>query len=148
VCILNGEAMAKRVKRVIEMMEGDPSKTFTLEKMAESVNLSAPYFCFLFKSITGMPPAKYLKSLRMQEAATLLTTTFLSVKEIVRRVGLADESHFVRDFKRHYGVTPSEFRNTSFLSSDSTKRETSQQNWPMNRKIGQLIVLASCVLLV
>lgn len=140
--------MAKRVKRVIEMMEGDPSKTFTLEKMAESVNLSAPYFCFLFKSITGMPPAKYLKTLRMQEAATLLTTTFLSVKEIVRRVGLADESHFVRDFKRHYGVTPSEFRNTSFLSSDSTKRETSQQNWPMNRKIGQLIVLASWVLLV
>ena len=30
----------------------------------------------------------------------LLTTTFLSVKEIVRRVGLTDESHFVRDFKR------------------------------------------------
>jgi AraC-like DNA-binding protein len=140
--------MAKRVERIIEMMQGDPSKSFTLEKMAESVNLSATYFCFLFKSITGVPPKKYLKTLRLQEAATLLTTTFLSVKEIVRHVGLADDSHFVRDFKRHFGVTPSEFRNTSFLSSDSTKRETSQQNWPMNRKIGQLIVLASWVLLV
>jgi len=139
--------MAKRVKRVIEMMQGDPSKTFTLEKMAESVNLSAPYFCFLFKSITGVPPAKYLKALRMQEAATLLTTTFLSVKEIVRRVGLTDESHFVRDFKRTYGVTPSEFRNTSFLSSDPPKRETLRENWPMNRKIGQLIILASWALL-
>jgi len=135
--------MAKRVKRVIEMMQGDPSKTFTLEKMAESVNLSAPYFCFLFKSITGVPPAKYLKALRMQEAATLLTTTFLSVKEIVRRVGLADESHFVRDFKRLYGVTPSEYRNAAFLSADLTKRETLRENWPMNRKIGQLIILAS-----
>lgn len=139
--------MAKRVKRVIEMMQGDPSRTFTLEKMAESVNLSAPYFCFLFKSITGVPPAKYLKTLRMQQAATLLTTTFLSVKEIVRRVGLADESHFVRDFKRFYGVTPSEFRNASFLSSDPTKRETLRENWPMNRKIGQLIILASWALL-
>jgi AraC-like DNA-binding protein len=47
----------------------------------------------------------------MQHAATLLTTTFLSVKEIVRRVGCTDESHFVRDFKRFYGVTPSEYRN-------------------------------------
>lgn len=126
--------MAERVKRVIELMQGDPSRSFTLGKMAESVNLSAPYFCYLFKSITGVPPAKYLKSLRMQQAAVLLSTTFLSVKEIVRRVGLTDESHFVRDFKRIYGVTPSEYRNGALLSSDSKNTET---NWPMNSKIGQ-----------
>ena len=61
----------------------------------------------------------------------LLTTTFLSVKEIVRRVGLTDESHFVRDFKRFYGVTPSEYRNEAFLSSESTKVEI------QTTKIGQ-----------
>ena len=140
--------MAERVKRVIEMMQIDPSRTFSLGKMAESVNLSAPYFCFLFKSITGVSPAKYLKELRMQQAATLLTTTFLSIKEIVRRVGLADESHFVRDFKRRYGLTPSEYRHKSFLPSDPNKRETLRENWPMNQKIGQLIVLASWALLI
>ena len=140
--------MAQRIKRVIEMMQGDPSRTFTLGKMAESVNLSAPYFCFLFKSITGMPPAKYLKKLRMQQAATLLTTTFLSVKEIVRRVGLTDESHFVRDFKRLYGRTPSEYRSSAFLSADSNGHESRRENWPMNQKIGQLILLASWALLV
>ena len=111
--------MAERVKRVIELMQGDPSRSFTLGKMAESVNLSPPYFCYLFKTITGVPPAKYLKSLRMQQAAMLLTTTFLSVKEIVRRVGLTDESHFVRDFKRLYGMTPSEYRNSALLSSEA-----------------------------
>ena len=140
--------MAERIKRVIEMMQGDPSRSFTLGKMAESVNLSAPYFCFLFKSITGVPPAKYLKKLRMQQAATLLTTTFLSVKEIVRRVGLTDESHFVRDFKRLYGRTPSEYRSKAFLSADSNGHESPRENWPMNQKIGQLIVLASWALLV
>ena len=140
--------MAERIKRVIEMMQGDPSRTFTLGRMAESVNLSAPYFCYLFKSITGVSPAKYLKTLRMRQAATLLTTTFLSVKEIVRRVGLADESHFVRDFKRQYGVTPSEYRHRSFLSSGSATRESPRENWPMNQKIGQLIILATCAFLV
>lgn len=113
--------MAERVKRVIELMQGDPSRNFNLTKMAQSVNLSAPYFCFLFKSITGVPPAKYLKSLRMQQAAMLLSTTFLSVKEIVRRVGLTDESHFVRDFKRIYGMTPSEYRSSVLLSSDQVR---------------------------
>jgi AraC-like DNA-binding protein len=129
------ESMAERVKRVIELMEGDPSRSFTLGKMAESVNLSAPYFCYLFKTITGVPPAKYLKSLRMQQAGTLLTTTFLSVKEIVRRVGLTDESHFVRDFKRVYGMTPSEYRNSALLSSEH--RNIERPNPPMNKKIGQ-----------
>jgi transcriptional regulator GlxA family with amidase domain len=130
--------MAERVKRVIELMQGDPSKTFTLGKMAASVNLSPPYFCYLFKTITGVPPAKYLKSLRMQQAASLLTTTFLSVKEIVRCVGLTDESHFVRDFKRIYGLTPSEYRSGALLSSESSKVENSNlRNWPTNLKNGQ-----------
>ena len=119
--------MAERVKRVIELMQDDPSRNFTLGKMAESVNLSPPYFCYLFKSITGVPPAKYLKSLRLEQAAMLLRTTFLSVKEIVGRVGLSDESHFVRDFKRSYGLTPSEYRNRTFLASDSTGAEASNR---------------------
>lgn len=115
--------MAERVKRVIERMQGDPSRTFSLGEMAESVNLSPPYFCYLFKSITGVPPAKYLKSLRMQQAATLLTTTFLSVKEVVRRVGFSDESHFVRDFKRIHGVTPSEYRNGALPGNERVSGE-------------------------
>ena len=138
--------MAERVKRVIELMQGDPSQNFTLGKMAQSVNLSAAYFCYLFKSITGVPPAKYLKSLRMKQATVLLTTTFLSVKQIARHVGLADESHFVRDFKRIYGVTPSEYRSRALLFSDP--RAVENQKSPINNKIGQLIVLASCLYLV
>lgn len=130
--------MAERVKRVIELMQRDPSRTFPLEKMAESANLSPPYFCYLFKSITGVPPAKYLKSLRMQQAATLLATTFLSVKEVVRRVGLTDESHFVRDFKRLHGLTPSEYRNRSLLSSESDNVEANKlRDWTSNSKNGQ-----------
>ena len=126
--------MAERVKRVIELMEVDPRRSFTLGKMAQSVNLSAPYFCYLFRSITGVPPAKYLKSLRMQQSTKLLTTTFLSVKEIVRHVGLADESHFVRDFKRIYGLTPSEYRQRALLVSNVSGVD---QNRPTNLKIGQ-----------
>jgi AraC-like DNA-binding protein len=61
----------------------------------------------------------------MKQAATLLTTTFLCVKEIVRRVGITDESHFVRDFKRLYGLTPSEYRNSALLSSEAANIERS-----------------------
>ena len=46
----------------------------------------------------------------MKEATVLLSTTFLSVKEIMVRVGFGDESHFVKDFKKIYGITPTEYR--------------------------------------
>jgi AraC-like DNA-binding protein len=104
-------------------MQDDPSRNLTLGEMAQSVNLSPPYFCYLFKTITGTPPAKYLKSLRMQQAATLLTTTFLSVKEIVRRVGCTDDSHFVRDFKRIYGLTPSAYRNSALATREPAQTD-------------------------
>lgn len=115
--------MAGRVQQIIQLMQDDPSRNFTLVAMAEYANLSPPYFCSLFKSITGSPPAKYLKSLRLQQAATLLTTTFLSVKEIVRRVGCTDDSHFVRDFKRMYGMTPSAYRNGSLTTREPAQPE-------------------------
>jgi hypothetical protein len=46
----------------------------------------------------------------MKEATVLLSTTFLTVKEIMVRVGFLDESHFVKDFKKIYGTTPTEYR--------------------------------------
>lgn len=135
--------MAERIKQVIERMQGDPSRTFSLGEMAQSVNLSPPYFCYLFKTITGVPPAKYLKMLRMQHAATLLTTTFLSVKEIVSRVGCTDESHFVRDFKRFYGVTPSEYRNGVLPENEHQPSRTANiRSRLADLKNGQLILLA------
>ena len=57
-----------------------------------------------------MPPIQYLKVLRIERAKYLLETSFLSVKEITHIVGINDESHFVRDFKRIYGVPPTLYR--------------------------------------
>lgn len=57
-----------------------------------------------------MTPAQYLKSLRMQRAKQLIDSTFLNTKEIMRRVGMKDESHFVREFKRVYGLPPGSYK--------------------------------------
>jgi len=46
----------------------------------------------------------------MRQAKKLLETTFMSVKEIMGRVGISDKSHFLRDFKRDHGATPAQHR--------------------------------------
>jgi len=79
-------------------------------EIARAVNLSLAHLRYLFKAETGMSPAQYLRSLRMKEASRLLETTFLSVKEVMHRIGVSDESHFTRDFKKVYGMTPAQYR--------------------------------------
>jgi len=100
----------KRVEKILEMMRTDVRGELTLTEFAHSVNLSVWRLSHIFKSDVGMPPIKYLKLLRMERAKGLLESSFLSVKEIAFRVGLNDESHFVRDFKSTYGHSPTTYR--------------------------------------
>jgi AraC-like DNA-binding protein len=51
-----------------------------------------------------------MKLLRMERAKYLLENSFLSVKEIMRTVGINNRSHFVKDFKKLYGRTPTQVR--------------------------------------
>jgi len=102
--------MDQRVQKILTLMRKDPKCELTLNEMAESVNLSPSRLYQVFKSEIGVPPTRYLKLLKMQMARELLETTFLSVKVIVAMIGVSDESHFVRDFKREYGDTPTKYR--------------------------------------
>src|ERR1051325_12003683 len=88
------------------MMREDVRGELSLGEFAQSVNLSVWRLCHIFKSDVGMPPIRYLRLLRMERAKNLLESSFLSVKEIAFRVGLNEESHFVRDFKSPYGYSP------------------------------------------
>jgi AraC family transcriptional regulator, arabinose operon regulatory protein len=115
--------MDYRVESVIALMRDDPHQVFTLSRMARSVNLSVSRLHHLFNADMSMSPARYLRIVRLQAAKDLLETTFLSVKEIVALVGGNDESHFLREFKKQYGVTPSAHR-ALIPSSSSQAAET------------------------
>jgi AraC-like DNA-binding protein len=92
------------------MMREDVRGELSLAEFAQAVNLSVWRLCHIFKTDVGMPPMRYLRVLRMERAKDLLESSFLSVKEIAFRVGLNDESHFVRDFKSTYGFSPALYR--------------------------------------
>lgn len=102
--------MDTRVQKLVHFIQKDLSRKVTLSEMAESVNLSPSHLRSLFKAEIGMTPVQYQKKLRLLEARTLLENTFLNVQEIMVRVGLRDDSHFVRDFKKLYGLTPAQYR--------------------------------------
>ncbi len=114
--------MDPRVQKAIRLIQEALNKKITLDELSRAVRLSPTHFRHLFKTEVGMTPAQYQKTLRLLEARRLLESTFLNVQEIMVSVGLYDESHFVRDFKKTYGLTPLQYRMRHHRTEKDKKR--------------------------
>ena len=102
--------MDPRIETVLRLIRDEPGREFELETLAQTANISVSHLRHLFKSQTGITPAQFVKQVRMERAEELLRTTFLSVKEIMNRVGIPNQSYFSREFKKVYGLAPGEYR--------------------------------------
>lgn len=101
-----------RIAWAVEQMWAALERPIRVPDLARSVNLSPSRFTLLFRAETGAAPARYLQMLRMNQARVLIQSTFLTVKEIMAKVGFNDPSHFTRSFARHHGVPPSRLRSS------------------------------------
>jgi two-component system response regulator YesN len=109
------------VQKAMTFIEENYQRDLSLEKVAAVVHLSIWHLCHLFKSETGKPPVRYLKAIRMRRARVLLENRLLSIKEVMNKVGMRDQSHFAKDFKRVYGLTPSQFRTSLTRSAEMSE---------------------------
>jgi transcriptional regulator GlxA family with amidase domain len=109
--IFAGPTMDARIAHVASFIRDNYHRRLTLTEMAETVNLSRWRLCHLFKESMGTSPERYLTKVRLEKARQLLETEFLTVKEVMNRVGIADASHFARSFKSAYGITPGKYKN-------------------------------------
>lgn len=93
----------------------DPALTVT--HLAQQVRLSPSQLRRLAQAQLGFPLKQRISELRLIRAQELFLTTFLSVKEATAAVGFNDPSHFSRNYRRLFGVGPSEQRRAASLAS-------------------------------
>ncbi|UKS24951.1 response regulator [Paenibacillus sp. HWE-109] len=92
----------------LEQHFGDPDLTLT--KIAQQLEVKPANFSHMFKSELGVPFSQYLIRLRMDKAAEQLSESANKVYEVSAAVGFSDYVHFSKMFKRHKGLTPTEYR--------------------------------------
>ncbi|MEQ1603482.1 MAG: AraC family transcriptional regulator [Pyrinomonadaceae bacterium] len=109
--------MDHRITEILTTIEASFTQAPDVDALAEMSNVSISHLQHLFKEETGKSITQHVKQLRLEKACSLLQTTNLRIKEICYSVGMADCSHFVRDFKREFGVSPSEYRNSVITDS-------------------------------
>lgn len=104
-----------RIQTAIHFMNSHLERQISLADMAAEARLSPSHLSHLFKTQTGLSPGEYLRRLRLEKASQLLTTTLLSIKEIMAMVGYNNRSNFLRHFRRYYDVAPSEYRERNYI---------------------------------
>ena len=87
------------------------SNKITVAQAAERAYLSEKYFCRRFKEVYGMSPGRYLRRVRMEQAAKILKTTNLKINAIAESVGYMSQFEFSAAFTKYYGMSPTAYRN-------------------------------------
>lgn len=82
----------------------------TLSLIAKRLSITPQYLSNTFKSNLGITFSGYLTAIRLQHAEKLLIETDKSITDICNMCGYKNFSHFIRSFKKTYGISPSSYR--------------------------------------
>lgn len=88
----------------------------TLANLSEHFHMSEGYLSRHIRRETGYTFSYLLRELRMRQSANMLQNTTCSIEEIIESVGYTDASHFYRNFKKIYGMTPAMYRKCEDIS--------------------------------
>ncbi|MBK6586700.1 MAG: helix-turn-helix transcriptional regulator [Acidobacteria bacterium] len=99
---------------------------WTVEMMAKKTGISLSHFPVAFKRVLKNSPAAWLKEKRLEKAVHLIETTYDHIDQIGIHVGIPDPSHFARDFKKKFRLTPTEYRSL-FHKRHRHKSENGQE---------------------
>ncbi len=99
------------IAHAVEYIKEHCRENISLEEVAAQVFMSSSYFSTSFKQKTGKKFIDFLTTIRMDNAAELLINNpDISISEVCASVGYNHLGHFYKTFKKHFGVTPNEYR--------------------------------------
>jgi AraC family transcriptional regulator len=93
-----------------EFMYENACSSLTMAEIAREAGRHEIHVAREFRRFFGTSMGAYLRRCRVEEAERLLLKQENSLSEVALSCGFASHSHFCREFKAHFGVTPSEYR--------------------------------------
>ena len=103
----NNDALMDRIMKCINENITDPD--FNVEKLTEQVGISRAQLHRKMKEITGISAGDFIRNLRLEQAARLIKERKINVTQVAYAVGFNNQTHFSTIFKKHFGMTPTEF---------------------------------------
>ena len=107
--ILTRDSAGGSITKVLNYLNRN-YQTATLGETAAYFGYSVSYFSTLLKEGTGRTFLQIIRDIKLNQACRALRETSLSIPSICELVGYETPEHFMRTFKKAYGMTPGEYR--------------------------------------
>jgi PAS domain S-box-containing protein len=124
--------MDRHLGNAIAYMKGHLQEAVTLESLASAINISKTHLIRIFRKELGTSPMRYLTGLRVEESASLLSGTDMTLGQVAERLNFYSDSHFSKVFKKSMGENPSAYRHTyidSLLSRQAKSFEELEKSY-------------------
>ena len=106
----NNDALMERVMKYMNEHLADPD--LNVEKLTEDVGISRAQLHRKLKEIAGVSAGEFIRNLRLEQAARLIEEGQINITQVAYSVGFSNQTHFSTVFKKHYGMSPSEYAET------------------------------------
>ncbi len=107
------EALVSQLLKTIELHLSDSE--YSVDQMAFDVAMSRSKLYDKMRNMLGISPADFIRNVRLKRSAQLLVNTTLTITEIAERVGFGTTRNFSQQFKKMFGMLPSEYRSPDKL---------------------------------
>jgi len=105
-----GGQVSKLIDNVKSYIEEKYAEKLSIQELADRAWISRSHMSNLFKQQTGYTVNQYIVETRMRKARDLLLGTSMRSYEVARHVGYDDIIYFSQLFKKHYGLSPMEYK--------------------------------------
>ena len=99
-----------RIQKSLRFLSDGLTQGVALDTIARDAGLSRPHFFKLLRDYTGVTPALYANTMRIERALNWVMDSTASVTEIGHELGFASLSHFTHFFAAHVGIPPTQYR--------------------------------------
>jgi len=133
----------KRINKVVDHINSHLDQELTLEELAKVACFSPFHFHRIFGTMTGERLSQYIGRLRLEKAASfLLQHPGKSITEVALDSGFSSSASFARAFKRHFGVSASDWRSGEPLRARKMGKADRKQGQAL-RNLGEAFEISS-----
>lgn len=110
---------SRLIQKTLMIMQNNPDKIFKSEEMASLLYISARTFRNKFKEVFHKSFTQYQMEVKLEKVCLILKAyPEMRIKEIATNFDFYDEFHLSKVFKRHYGISPSQYRKDPIVPSE------------------------------
>ena len=105
-----GTQMLDEIERATHYFNEHYNEPIIIEEYTKERSMTANWFIQNFRRITKYTPMQYILNLRMTNAMNLIDNTNYNMTQIASAIGYDNSMYFSRIFKKHTGMTPTEYK--------------------------------------